>query len=71
MGLKVISDLKDLIYLSLAVQPATLSELMERDFLKNVSTYGVDRILMILELDGKVFIRRDKFYAKKSTISKK
>lgn len=56
-----ISDLKDMILRSLAITPATHEELIKRDFLKNISPEGVDRILHWLEQEKKIYCNGDKY----------
>lgn len=64
-----IRDLKNLIILSLGVVPADINNLMKRDFLSNRSRYGIERLLQQLKKDGKIYMRRDKFYAYKKSVS--
>jgi len=64
-----ISDLKELIIYSLGSSPCGAKELKERDFLKNISEYGVESMLSILENKGKIYFKGGKFYAYKNTVS--
>lgn len=60
-----ITQLKRDIAVSLFFAPASLDELMTRDFLKTISQYGVDRLLLQLENDGDVYFRHKKYHAYK------
>lgn len=63
-----LKDLKILILCSLYVKPADLNELIERDFLKNTSRTGVDRLLMSMEQDRWIYLRGETMYAYKSAV---
>jgi hypothetical protein len=60
-----IKQLEEHIMVSLFISPATLQELMQRDFLKNRADFMVDRILMRLEGKGYVFFRGGKYHTYK------
>ena len=47
-----LQQLKKDIAASIYMQPCTEEELSQRDFLKNVSFYGVQRLVMSLEQDA-------------------
>ena len=60
-----LTRLKQDIAVSLFYKSATIDELMERDFLKTTSRYGVDRMLHQLEKDDIVYYRWDKYHTYK------
>ena len=62
-----IRELKQLIVLSLNISPCDIDELMTRDFLKNKSPSGIDRLVMQLEKDNHLYEKGDKLYAYKKS----
>ena len=58
-----IQELKELILFSLDVKPCSVEELKKRDFLINISLYGVEQMLSALEIRGKVYYRGGKYFA--------
>lgn len=58
-----IQELKELILFSLDVKPCSSEELKKRDFLANVSLYGIEQMLSTLEVRGKVYYRGGKYFA--------
>lgn len=51
--------------------PCTLEELVKRDFLKNRSEIGIDRVLMVMENKNWIYFRSGKYHAyKKFALSK-
>jgi hypothetical protein len=50
------------IAVSLFIKPATLEELMKRDFLANIADFNVDRALAHLEQNGWIYRRGQKFF---------
>ena len=50
-------DLQDLILLSLLVIPCSEEELKKRDFLKNISEYGIDLCLNFLEKNNAIYYK--------------
>lgn len=50
-----IKELKEMIAVSLWIKPCNVLELLERDFLKNKSRYGVDCMLMMLDGEGATY----------------
>lgn len=49
------AELREEIYESIKIKPCFESDLKKRDFLKNISYYGVSRAIHYLVLDGKIF----------------
>lgn len=62
-------DLKNLIILSLGISPTDVDGLMQRDFLKNIARYGIERLLQQLEKDGKIYERGEIFYSYKKAVA--
>jgi len=60
-----LSDIKKDIAASLYMKPATMEELMERDFLHNRSEYGVSILLGIMVRDGWLFEKGETYYTYK------
>lgn len=53
---------------SLFMKPCTFEVLMERDFLKNTSEYGVEIQLKSMEMKGWIYFKNDKYFTYKSTV---
>ena len=66
-GERLIELQKD-ICASLWIQPATLDELLDRDFLHNRSPEGIDRMLFQMENKGWVYTRGEKFNTYRKTV---
>jgi len=61
----MIQDKKELILYSLQAKPCDERELRDRDFLANVSEYGVSMMLSMLEKEGKIYYKKNKYYVRK------
>lgn len=63
-----LQELKYDILASLYYKGATIDELMDRDFLKTTSQYGVERMLMSLDVCGYIYYRglEDRMFAYKA-----
>jgi len=61
-----IKELKHDIATSLFLRPCTLKELLDRDFLKSKSEYGISIILNMLEKDGAVYWKGETIHTKKN-----
>ena len=59
-----ILELQKEIAASLYMKPATLAELMSRDFLKNRSEEGVDRLLMAMENKNWIFCKSEVYHTR-------
>ena len=66
--MKTLQDIKELILWSLDLAPANVDELLKRDFLHNRSRSGIERLLTILEQEGKIYEKNNKFHAYKKAI---
>jgi hypothetical protein len=55
---------------SLFSLPCEEDELFERDFLKNKSRYGLQRVIQMLESDGALYYKNDVMHIKKSWAKK-
>lgn len=67
------SEIKELRYdiaTSLFLCPCEINELLDRDFLKNKSEYGVSILLNMLEQDGAMYYKGDVMHIKKSWAKK-
>lgn len=53
---------------SLHLSPATLDELKQRDFLKNTSGYGIERMLQIGENRKWIYCQHDRYYCYAKTV---
>ena len=61
-----IGELQDKIAASLWMKPATLEDLMKREFLHNIADFQIDRQLFFMERDKKVYMKRGgKYYTYK------
>jgi hypothetical protein len=60
-----ISQLKMDIAASLYIIPATIDELLTRDFLINKSRYGIELMLQQMEKDSWIFFKKEKYYTYK------
>jgi len=58
----MIKEKKELILYSLSIKPCDEEELAKRDFLENTSLYGIRVMLSILENEGKIYYRHDKYH---------
>ena len=56
-----VTILKKDIAASLFIKPATLKELLKRDFLKNKSAYGIEILLQQMETDKQIYFKGDKY----------
>lgn len=65
-----IKELKHDIATSLFVCPCEINELLNRDFLKNKSEYGVSILLNILEKDGAIYYKGEVMHIKKGWAKK-
>jgi hypothetical protein len=63
-SMKGLEELQKDIAASLYMKPGTLAELMSRDFLKNTSEEGLDRLLDIMEKKNWVFSRGEVFHTR-------
>ena len=61
----MIQDKKELILYSLQAKPCDEDELKKRDFLDNVSGYGISMMLSMLERDGKIYYKNNRYYVRK------
>ncbi len=70
--MSTIKELEDLIIKSLWYCPCTEDQLTERDFLKNISLYGIGKILQYLERVGAIYYKgkSDVMYVSKSWVKK-
>ena len=58
-------DLKKDIAASLYMKPATMEELMERDFLHNRSEYGISVLLSLMVNEGLLFEKGETYHTYK------
>lgn len=65
-----IKELRELIAVSLYLNPCTENELGKRDFLKNISYYGIGMQLQKLDFVGATFYRNDVIYIYKDWAKK-
>ena len=67
-----ITELKYNILASLYFKPATIEELLEREFLKTTSRYGVERMVHTLDMSGHIYYRgeNDKMFVYKEPARK-
>ena len=60
-----VKEFKKNIAASLYILPGSLNELMTREFLKNISSFGVDQLLHQMEKDEWIYYRYEKYYTYK------
>lgn len=53
---------------SLWTKPGTFEELKERDFLRGISEYSLDRLLRWCETDRLIYEKKGKYYCFKKTV---
>lgn len=63
-----IRELKELIILSLDGSPASVDELMKRDFLHNRAKNGIELLLRQLEIGNCIYWKGKKLYARKASV---
>lgn len=63
-------ELRNNIAKSIDIIHCTFDELAERDFLKNTSCYGIDRMIMRLENIGAIYYRGEKMFIYKKWAKK-
>ena len=60
-------DIIDTICASLWFKEATAEELKQREFLKNTSLFGIERLLHMAENKGLIYFKKDTAYCYKKT----
>ena len=63
-------ELQDLILVSLMIIPCTELELKDREFLKNISEYGIDLCLNDLDRKNAIYYKKEKIFVSKKWIKK-
>jgi hypothetical protein len=66
---KTALDFKKLMLASLFSLPAKDEEFFKRDFLKNTSREGLERLLMQMEVDGWIYYRGETMHAYKAAVA--
>lgn len=64
-----LKELKEWIAASILIKPCTEKELAERDFLKNHSFYGIQRIIQSLEKEA-IYYRGETMHVRKKWAEK-
>ncbi len=70
MSVQTIRSLKRDIAASLFIKPASIEELLKRDFLKSKSFYGIDLLLSILEKEKWIYLKGGKYRTYKHVAKK-
>ena len=66
--MNTIQDLKNLIVLSLDVEPADISTLLSRDFLHNRSRSGIELLFLHLEREKRIYLKGRKYHSYKKAV---